>query len=39
LVEKKVLVVGLGEVGLPIYKLLKECGKFLVYGFDINEAR
>ncbi len=39
MVEKKVLVVGLGEVGLPLYKLLKECGKFLVYGFDINEAR
>ena len=37
--EEKVLVVGLGEVGLPLYKLLRECGKFLVYGFDINEAR
>jgi len=39
LVEEKVLVVGLGEVGLPLYKLLRECGKFLVYGLDINEAR
>jgi len=39
LVEEKVLVVGLGEVGLPLYKLLRECGKFLVYGFDVNEAR
>jgi len=39
LVEEKVLVVGLGEVGLPLYKLLRECGKFLVYGFDIDEAR
>jgi len=38
LVEEKVLVVGLGEVGLPLYKLLRECGKFLVYGFDVNEA-
>ena len=39
MVEEKVLVVGLGEVGLPLYKLLRECGKFLVYGFDVNEAR
>jgi len=39
LVEEKVLVVGLGEVGLPLYKLLRECGKFMVYGLDINEAR
>jgi len=39
LVEEKVLVVGLGEVGLPLYKLLRECGKFLVYGFDIDETR
>jgi len=39
LVEEKVLVVGLGEVGLPLYELLRECGKFLVYGLDINEAR
>jgi UDP-N-acetyl-D-mannosaminuronate dehydrogenase len=39
LVEEKVLVVGLGEVGLPLYKLLRECGKFLVYGSDVNEAR
>ncbi|MCK4482418.1 GDP-mannose dehydrogenase [Candidatus Bathyarchaeota archaeon] len=37
--EEKVLVVGLGEVGLPLYKLLRECDKFLVYGLDINEAR
>jgi UDP-N-acetyl-D-mannosaminuronate dehydrogenase len=39
LVGEKVLVVGLGEVGRPLYELLNECGKFLVYGFDIDEAR
>ena len=39
MVEEKVLVVGLGEVGLPLYELLRECGKFLVYGSDVNEAR
>ncbi len=39
MVEEKVLVVGLGEVGLPLYELLKECGKFLVYGFDIDEEK
>lgn len=39
MVEEKVLVVGLGEVGLPLYELLKECDKFLVYGFDIDEAK
>jgi len=39
LVEEKVLVVGLGEVGRPLYELLSECGEFLVYGFDIDEAK
>ncbi|MDH5689919.1 MAG: GDP-mannose dehydrogenase [Candidatus Bathyarchaeota archaeon] len=39
MVEEKVLVVGLGEVGRPLYELLKECGKFLVYGFDVDEAK
>jgi len=39
LLENKVLVVGLGEVGHPLYQLLKECGKFLVYGFDVDETK
>lgn len=39
MVKEKVLVVGLGEVGLPLYKLLRECGKFLVYSFDIDKTR
>jgi len=37
--KEKVLVVGLGETGLPLYELLKECGKFTVYGFDIDPAK
>jgi len=39
LVEERVLVVGLGEVGHPLYELLNECGKFLVYGFDVDETK
>ena len=39
MVEEQVLVVGLGEVGRPLYELLKECGKFLVYGFDVDEGK
>lgn len=39
MVKEKVLVIGLGEVGRPLYELLRECGKFLVYGFDIDEAK
>ena len=39
MIKEKVLVVGLGEVGRTLYELLKECGKFLVYGFDVDEAR
>ena len=39
MVQEKVLVVGLGEVGLPLYELLRECSKFLVHGFDIDEAK
>jgi UDP-N-acetyl-D-mannosaminuronate dehydrogenase len=33
---EKVLVVGLGEVGRPLFELLRDCGKFEVYGFDLN---
>lgn len=31
----KVIVVGLGEVGLPLYEILKESRQFEVYGFDV----
>ena len=36
MVKEKVLVIGLGEVGRPLFELLKESGKFEVYGFDID---
>ena len=39
MVKEKVLVVGLGEVGRPLFELLKECGKFEVYGFDLDEKK
>lgn len=32
----RVIVVGLGEVGFPLYEILKESGKFEVYGFDLD---
>jgi UDP-N-acetyl-D-mannosaminuronate dehydrogenase len=31
--------VGLGELGRPLYELLKECKKFLVFGFDVDMAK
>ena len=37
--KEKVLVVGLGEVGRALYELLKESGKFAVYGFDLDEEK
>jgi len=37
--KETVLVLGLGEVGHPLFDLLKESGKFTVYGFDIDENK
>jgi len=37
--KENVLIVGLGEVGLPIFKILNESGRFLVYGYDIDESK
>jgi UDP-N-acetyl-D-mannosaminuronate dehydrogenase len=37
--KETVLVVGLGEVGYALFKLLRESGKFTVYGFDIDRKR
>jgi UDP-N-acetyl-D-mannosaminuronate dehydrogenase len=37
--KEKVLVVGLGEVGRPLFELLKESGNFEVYGFDLNTGK
>jgi UDP-N-acetyl-D-mannosaminuronate dehydrogenase len=36
MVKEKVLVAGLGEVGRPLFELLKECGRFEVYGYDLD---
>ncbi|MEM0357293.1 MAG: GDP-mannose dehydrogenase [Candidatus Bathyarchaeia archaeon] len=36
---EKVLVVGLGEVGRPLFELLKESGKFDVYGYDLDKEK
>jgi UDP-N-acetyl-D-mannosaminuronate dehydrogenase len=33
----KVLVIGLGEVGMPIYKMLYASGQFYVYGLDLKQ--
>lgn len=37
--KEKVLVVGLGEVGRPMFELLKESGKFAVYGIDVDAEK
>jgi len=37
--KEKVLVVGLGEVGRPLFELLDESGSFIVHGYDLDEAK
>jgi len=37
--KEKVLIVGLGEVGLALLELFKESGKFEVYGFDLDKEK
>lgn len=37
--KEKVLVVGLGEVGRPLFELLNESESFSVYGFDTNRTK
>ncbi|MFP3984472.1 MAG: GDP-mannose dehydrogenase [Candidatus Bathyarchaeia archaeon] len=37
--QEKVLVVGLGEVGRSLFELLRESGRFEVYGFDVDEEK
>jgi UDP-N-acetyl-D-mannosaminuronate dehydrogenase len=39
LTKEKVLVVGLGEVGRPLFELLNESESFSVYGFDTNRTK
>jgi UDP-N-acetyl-D-mannosaminuronate dehydrogenase len=37
--KDKVLVIGLGEIGVPLFELLKESKLFHVYGMDTDEAK
>jgi UDP-N-acetyl-D-mannosaminuronate dehydrogenase len=37
--KQKVLVIGLGEVGRALFELLKESGKFTVFGLDTDSSR
>jgi UDP-N-acetyl-D-mannosaminuronate dehydrogenase len=37
--KEKVLAVGLGEVGRPLFELLNESGSFIVHGYDSDEAK
>ncbi len=37
--KERVLVVGLGEVGRSLFELLRESGRFEVYGFDVDEVK
>jgi len=39
LAKENVLVVGLGEVGQPLFELLKENPNFVVYGLDLDEKK
>jgi UDP-N-acetyl-D-mannosaminuronate dehydrogenase len=39
MVEEKVLIVGLGEVGQALFELFEESGRFDVYGLDVDEVR
>jgi len=39
LAKESVLVVGLGEVGRPMFELLKDSGEFTVYGTDMKKAK
>ncbi len=37
--KRRVMVLGLGEVGHPLFQLLNDCGRFRVYGWDIDEKK
>lgn len=39
MVKPVVLVVGLGEVGRPLFELLRESEKFAVYGWDVDKKK
>jgi len=37
--KEKVLIVGLGEVGRPLFEITKESGEYEVYGFDLDKTK
>lgn len=37
--KRKVLFAGLGNMGLPMARNLKNSGRFDVFGFDVSEER
>jgi UDP-N-acetyl-D-mannosaminuronate dehydrogenase len=37
--KEKVLILGLGEVGRPMFELIKESGQYEVYGLDLEKAK
>ncbi len=39
MIKESVLILGLGEIGRPIFQIIKENQGFKVYGFDIEEAK
>lgn len=37
--EETVLLIGLGEIGRPLFEVLEESGNFQVYGLDLDETK
>ena len=37
--KDKVLIVGLGEVGRPLFELIKESGEYEPFGLDLDDAK
>lgn len=37
--NKKVLIIGLGQLGLPVAKYIRENTSFDVYGYDISQIK
>ena len=37
--KRSVLVIGLGEIGRPLYEIFSESRKFNVYGYDIDPSK
>ena len=37
--KEKALIIGLGEVGRPLFELMRESERFIVYGFDIDSEK